>query len=112
MVETFQTMGEVSLCIPAWQMSFLTALVTVFLILGRPQLNIVITYLFVLYWGFSLYWPKFITAADYTPWAFTLYSVCGLALAFLVMLSFFYPAILKRSRPPLVEQTEGVNISS
>ncbi len=112
MTETLWTMGGVSLCIPAWQMILFVAMAAAFLLFGRYQLNFVMTYLFVLYWGFSLYWSEFITAAKHTPWAFTLYGVCGLALAFLVLLSFFYPAMLKRNWPPSVEQTEGENISS
>jgi len=110
MVETFQTMGGVSLCIPAWQMSFLTALVTISLLFGRIQVGLVVIYIFVLYWGVSLYWPEFITAEG-IPGALALYLTCGLALVFLGLLSFFYPAILKRNWPPPAEQTAGENVS-
>ncbi len=85
-----QTLGEVNLVIPAWQMGLFVAFVSLFMLLGRTQLGLIVTYLFVLYWGFILYWPKFVDAAEGDPVALAIYAVCGLVLVFLALLSFVY----------------------
>ena len=89
-VTTLQTLGEVSLVIPAWQVGFFVALVALFTLMGRPQVGLIVTYLFVLYWGFILYWLDFVAAAEGNPLALTLYILCGLAIAFLAVLAFFH----------------------
>lgn len=83
-------LGKVGLVIPAWQMGLFVALISLFMLLGRTQLGLVVTYLFVLYWGFILYWPYFVVAAGGNPMALALYIVCGLAIAFLAVLAFFH----------------------
>ena len=88
-VATLQPLGEVSLVIPAWQMGLFVGLVAISMLLGRTRFGLIVTYLFVLYWGFILYWPSFIAAAGDNPGALALYFVCGLAIAFLALLAFF-----------------------
>jgi len=88
-VSTLQKLAEVSLTIPVWQVGLFVVLTSVFSILSRNHLSIVVTYLFVLYWGFILYWPDFIAAAEGVPWALALYIVSGLAIVFLVVLALF-----------------------
>ena len=88
---TLQMLGEVSLAIPAWQMGLFVALVSLFMLLGRTQLGLIVTYLFVLYWGFILYWPKFVAVAEGDPLALAIYVVCGLTIVFLALLAFAYP---------------------
>ncbi len=89
-LNTLQTLGEVSLGIPAWQMGIFLALVSLFMLQSRIKLGLIVTYLFVLYWGFILHGPSFVATAAGIPWALTLYVVCGMATAFLTLLSFFY----------------------
>lgn len=89
-VATLQTLGEVGLVIPAWQMGLFVVLTSLFMLLGRIQLSLIVIYLFVLYWGFILYWPNFVAAAGGNPLALALYIFCGLAIAFLAALAFFY----------------------
>ncbi len=86
---TLEILGEVDLAIPAWQMGLFIGLVSFSMLFGRTQLGLIVTYLFVLYWGFILYWPEFVAAAEGNPMALTLYIVSGLAIAFLAMLAFF-----------------------
>ena len=86
-----QTLGEVSLAIPAWQMGLFVALVSLFMLLGRTQLGLIVTYLFVLYWGFILYWPDFVAAAEGNVVALAIYVVCGLTIVFFALLAFTHP---------------------
>ena len=84
-----QMLGEVNLVIPAWQMSLFIGLVSFSMLMGRTQFGLIVTYLFVFYWGFILYWSDFVAAAGGDPLTLTLYIVCGLAIAFLAVLAFF-----------------------
>ena len=92
-VTTLQMLGEVNLVIPAWQMGLFVGLVALSMLLGRTQLGLIVTYLFALYWGFILYWPDFIAAAEGDPTALAIYIFCGLAIAFLAVLAFLLSAI-------------------
>ena len=87
---TLQALGEVNLVIPAWQMGLFIGLVSLFMLQGRTQLGLIVTYLFVLYWGFILYWPNFIVAAGGDLSALALYTICGMVIAFLAVLALFY----------------------
>jgi hypothetical protein len=89
-ITTLQALGEVGLVIPAWQMVLFVGLISLSMLLGRIQLSLIVTYLFVLYWGFILYWPNFVAAAGGNPTALALYIFFGLTIAFLAVLAFFY----------------------
>ena len=52
---TLQMLGEVNLVIPAWQMGLFIGLVSLSMLWGRSHFGLIVTYLFVLYWGFILY---------------------------------------------------------
>ena len=84
-----QSLGGVSLAIPAWQMAAFVGIICVFLLLGRLQLCLLTTYLFVLYWGFVLYAPSFIGAAGGDTAALVIYLLCGLAVTVLAVVAFF-----------------------
>ena len=84
-----QSLGGVSLAIPAWQMAMFVGIMSVFLLFGRLQLCIVVTYVFVLYWGFLAYAPNFISAAGDNTLAFVVYIFCGLAIVVLAITAFF-----------------------
>ncbi len=85
-----QVLGEVNLTIPAWQMGLFIGLVSLSMLWGRTQLGLIVSYLFVFYWGFILYWPSFASVTESNPLAMTFYICCGLAIAFLALLTFFY----------------------
>ncbi len=89
---TLHALGEIDLSIPAWQMAFFVGMLSILMLFGRIQLALVVTYLFVLYWGFVLYWPHFISVAGEDLMALALYLFSGLAVAFLALLAFFYPS--------------------
>jgi hypothetical protein len=88
-----QMLGEVNLVIPASQMSLFVGLVALSMLLGRTQLGLIVTYIFVLYWGFILYWPDFIAATGGNPMALAIYIFCGLAIAFLAVIAFLLSSI-------------------
>ena len=90
-VIALQTLGEVSVAIPAWQMALLVGMMSVFTLFGRLKLSILVTYVFVLYWGFLVYAPTFIDAAGTSTLAFITYIVCGLAIIVLAITTFFVP---------------------
>ena len=89
---SLRTLGQVGLAIPAWEMALFVALLSVFMLLGRAQLGLIVTYLFVLYWGFVCFWPTFFEAARGDALALGVYLLCGVALAFLVLIAFFLPS--------------------
>ena len=84
-----QSLGDVSLAIPAWQMAMFVGIMSVFVLLGRLQLCILVTYVFVLYWGFLVYAPSFIGVAGDNILAFMVYVFCGLAIVVLAIVTFF-----------------------
>ena len=88
-VTPLQSLGAVSLTIPAWQMAVFVGIMSVFLLLGRLQLCLLTTYVFVLYWGFVLYAPSFIGAAGGDTAALVVYLLCGLAVTVLTIVAFF-----------------------
>ena len=85
-----QAFGEMNLTIKAWQMGFLAGLITILLLMGRSQWGLSVTYLFILYWGFILYWPSFVAAAGDDTLALALYFVCGVVIVFLAMLALLF----------------------
>jgi hypothetical protein len=89
-ISSLQALGEVNFVIPAWQIGLFVALFSLLLLSGRSYLSIVVTYLFILYWGFILHWPDFVAAAEGSSLALTLYIVSGLVIALLAVLAFFY----------------------
>jgi hypothetical protein len=90
---TLHMLGEVNLVIPAWQMGLFIGLVSLCMLSGRTQLGLIVTYLFVLYWGFILYGPDFVAATGGDPMALAFYIVCGLAIAFLAIIAFFLSSV-------------------
>ena len=84
-----QSLGEVSLAIPAWQMAAFVGIISMFLLLRRLQLCLLVNYVFVLYWGFLLYAPSFIGAAGGDTIALAVYILCGLATLSLAIIAFF-----------------------
>ena len=85
-----QTLREISPTIPAWQLGLFVGLISLFMLQGSLQLSLTVAYLFVLYWGFILYASNFVAAAEGNPGTLTLYIGCGLVIAFLALLAFFY----------------------
>ncbi len=84
-------LGEISFIIPAWQLGLFVGLISLFMLQGSLQLSLTVVYLFVLYWGFIFYQSSsFVAATEGNPGALTIYIGCGLAIAFLALLAFFY----------------------
>ena len=84
-----QSLGGISLVIPAWQMAAYVGVVSIFLLLRRLQLCLLANYVFVLHLGFLVYAPSFIGAAGGNTLTLTLYPLCGLAVAGLALVAFF-----------------------
>jgi len=87
-VIALQSLGGVSIAIPAWQMAVFVGVMSVFLLLGRLKLCILATFVFVFYWGFLVYSPSFIGAAGGDVLALTVYLLCGLAVVVLAVITF------------------------
>lgn len=89
-MESIYTLGFISLAIPAWQMAFYIALVSLFMFLHETRGCLLTTYLFTLYWGYYLYGRDFLAAANGYPSVMTAYISFGLVLAGFGLLALFY----------------------
>jgi hypothetical protein len=90
-VATLRTLGQVGLMIPAQQMGLFVALISLFMLLGRIQTGLLVTFLFVLYWGYVLSWSNFVAAAGENYTALVIYGACGIAIVVLAMIAFISP---------------------
>jgi hypothetical protein len=88
-LSALQTLGNVGVLVPAWQMGLLVALLGILMLTGRNHLGLLVTYLFVLYWGYISYWPQFVAAARGDALALCVYLLCGLAVAFMAIYALF-----------------------
>ena len=70
-------LSYLELTIPAWQMALFIATLSVFMLIQRIKLCLIITYLFTFYWGFFLYWGDVMTSLDRFPIAATSYLIFG-----------------------------------
>jgi len=75
--------------IPLWQMSLYAGLLTILMLFGYSRLGMTISLGFLLYWGFIYNRPKFTQFFGSSTLFMGIYLICGLALVFLILISFF-----------------------
>lgn len=84
------TLMAAELTIPVYQLGILVIVVIFSLLLAKPKLGLIVTFLFVMYWG---YWTnlKNIVGAPIHLDTFTLiYFGFGIAITLLALLGFFH----------------------
>jgi hypothetical protein len=82
-------LGGVVLAIPAWQVGFFIALISIFMLNKSHRLSLITTYLFTLYWGFVVYGQEFVQTAQSSPLVLSVYIICGMAHVILTLVAFF-----------------------
>lgn len=81
--------SDKELAVPLGQVIFFMALNSVAILLGRFKLGLLISYCFVMYWGFIANGKYFFDMLGNTHWGLTVYIFSGLIMFVLFVLSFF-----------------------
>ncbi|HWP58222.1 MAG TPA: hypothetical protein VNL14_10065 [Candidatus Acidoferrales bacterium] len=86
--EKLLSLGFFNQVIPIWQVFFFIISLLPFLLLNRPKICLLITYMFTYYLGFMVQWGDYIAAAGSMA-PFALYALCGMAIAVFFVCTFF-----------------------
>jgi len=98
-IETLFGLRFTSPVLLAWPVMLYVFLVSLFVLMRRIMLCLLVTYLFTFYWAFSLHWGAFLASGVYSA-AFAMYTICGLAIPGLIaMASYLSEDGDKRNRP-------------
>jgi len=79
----------IELVIPAWQMALFIVTISVFMLIQRIKLTLIITFLFTFYWAFFLYWGDVIASFAKFPLVAALYLVSGVIYVVLTLIAFY-----------------------
>ena len=79
----------IELVIPAWQMALFIVTISVFMLIQRIKLTLIITFLFTFYWAFFLYWGDVIASFAKFPFVAALYLVSGVIYIVLTLIAFY-----------------------
>lgn len=88
-LEILHQIGQVGLVIPAWQMALYMGLISIFTLMQRRKLCLIITYIFTLYWGFYLFGGDLLEAFGGSPQVLSIYIICGLVILGLFVFACF-----------------------
>ncbi len=65
---------EMEFCAPVYQIALLLVLSTTFLLLGKAKIGLLVSYVFILYWGYVLDREYLLehgmSKAEYFPWVY------------------------------------------
>ncbi|MFO0754119.1 MAG: hypothetical protein U0411_12455 [Thermodesulfovibrionales bacterium] len=78
-----------SLAIPFGQMLIFVVLNSFCLLLGKYKLGLLVSYCFVLYWGFISNREFFIDTFGRTTWGLIIYALSGIAMVVVLIVGFF-----------------------
>ncbi len=87
--ETFMTLGMSGSMVPMWTVILYVTISSILVLMRRISLYLVTTHVFTVYWGFVLYWGGFLSEVNSPNTAFAVYTLCGLAIAWLVIIASF-----------------------
>ncbi|MEC4679291.1 MAG: hypothetical protein VST67_01165 [Nitrospirota bacterium] len=79
----------IELVIPAWQMALFIVTISVFMLIQRIKLTLIITFLFTFYWAFFLYWGDVLASFAKFPFVAALYLVSGVIYIVLTLIAFY-----------------------
>lgn len=75
--------------VPLWEVVFLVLITSICLLLGRHRLGLIVSYLFVLYWGFVFNMKYFINILGDVTWGLYIYAGLGVMMAIVFLIGFF-----------------------
>ncbi len=90
-IETLFGLRFTSPVLLAWPVMLYVFLVSLFVLMRRIMLCLLVTYLFTFYWAFSLHWGAFLASGVYSA-AFAMYTICGLAIPGLIAMASYFSA--------------------
>jgi hypothetical protein len=79
----------IDLVIPAWQMALFIVTISVFILIQRIKLTLIITFLFTFYWAFFLYWGDVLASFGKFPFVAAVYLVSGVIYTVLTLIAFY-----------------------
>ena len=79
-LEVLYEIGQVGLVIPAYQMAIYMGLISIFTLMQRRKLCLIITYIFTLYWGFYLFGGDILEASGGSGTVLSIYIICGMII--------------------------------
>ena len=79
----------IELVIPAWQMALFIVTISVFMLIQRIKLTLIITFLFTFYWAFFLYWGDVLASFAKFPFVAAVYLVSGVIYTVLTLIAFY-----------------------
>ena len=87
-IDRLLQLGVFNQLVPVWQVFFLIASLVPFLLLNRPKICLLITYLYTFYLGFLVQWGDYIASLG-SMQPFIIYSLCGIAIAVFFVVTMF-----------------------
>jgi hypothetical protein len=82
-------MTDQTFSIPLGEFLLFIVLNSIFILLGRHKMGLLVTYIFVLYWGYVFNASYFMDMLGNTTWGMPIYIFSGVAMVILVILGFF-----------------------
>ncbi len=84
-----QFFSDKDFSVPLWEVILLVLINSICLLLGRHRLGLIVSYLFVFYWGFIFNSTYFVNMMGYFAWGLYIYVISGLVMAIIFLISFF-----------------------
>jgi hypothetical protein len=75
--------------VPLWEVMLLVLINSFCLLFGRHRLGLIVSYLFVLYWGFIFNRGYFVDMLGHLNWGLYVYGISGIVMAIIFLISFF-----------------------
>lgn len=93
-METIKTLinffSDKELSVPLGQVAILVIINSFCLLVGKHKLGLLISYVFVLFWGFILNKDYFVAILGGTSWGLAIYAISGFAMVIMFILGFFH----------------------
>ncbi len=83
----FLTAKEFS--VPVWEVIILVVINSICLLLGKHRLGLIVSYLFVFYWGFVINKGYFIDSLGNMRWGVYVYAISGVLMVVITVIGFF-----------------------
>ncbi|TAN45428.1 MAG: hypothetical protein EPN22_02705 [Nitrospirae bacterium] len=89
LMNVYNFISDKDFSVPLGQIIILVILNSGCLLLGKYKLGLLISYLFVFYWGFSLNRAEFINILGQTHFGLYIYALSGIAMLVAAVIGFF-----------------------
>jgi hypothetical protein len=85
----FGSFADQGLSIPLWEVMLLVLINSICLLFGKHKTGLLMTYLFVFYWGFVFNRAFFTDLMGNFTWGLLAYSILGAGMVLITIVSFF-----------------------